>query len=104
MYENIILELESLQSVYSEEGVTDGSASIVNVPAHSLQSKPAVLTVKPDPASKKTKQKQPELDNTPVEVVETVIVLRPMTGMQESKVAVSVHLKLFFQTKVSKTY
>lgn len=41
-----------------------------------------------------------QLDNTPIEVVQTVIVLKPITGMDEKKVAVSVHLKLTFQTKV----
>jgi hypothetical protein len=37
-----------------------------------------------------------ELDSTPVDVVQTMIVLKPITGMDHKKVAVSVNLKLIF--------
>ena len=95
--EKIVEELTALQFFYSDEGVTDAQAEVTTVPVFTLS--PAILP-KLAKADNKQKKKAPvtkvQLDNTPIEVVQTVIVLKPITGMDEKKVAVSVHLKLTF--------
>jgi hypothetical protein len=97
-----VQELEAVQSVYSDEGVTEAQAEIVTVPAFTLSSiVPPKKTLIDNKQKKKTPTPKVELDTTPVKVVKTVIVLRPITGMDENKVSVSVHLKLIFQTKVT---
>ena len=82
-------EIEALESIYHGEGVVQTQPELTTASKAELVS------------DKKTKKQKKEQTKETVSVIETNLRILPNTGLDNSKIAVRVDLKLLFQEGVS---
>lgn len=82
-------EIEALESIYDGEGVVQSQPEITTASKGEL--------VPPKKSKKQKKESQQEM----VSVIETNLRILPNTGLDNSKIAVRVDLKILFQEGVS---